>query len=297
MKKWLVVLMTVLALCLMCSGAMAAEPKTWDLSTYDDFILIRPNDGDTITGSTELNVILSFNDDMTINFENVSIEGGLSTSDWENDPPRNVTINLVGSNKVKGPNSTWAVALGVYGSLTIDSIDGTGSLTIESATSGALYVADYNGTASFTLLNGTVTAIGCSTDSIYGEKYSGVFAEKSIEVKGGTLIASGGYACGTIDEDYTIPAAVQFNASTHEMTAGTNDISAAATSAYNGEKYMKIAPKANAGGGDPVPQPSAPTAPTAPKTGDESNIALWACLMTLSAIGLVVVGKKFKKAF
>ena len=287
MKKWLVILTTVLALCLMCSGAMA---KTWDLSTYGDFILIRPNDGDTITGTTEQDVILSLSDDMTIKFENVDIRDGLRTLDWDNDLPRNVTITLSGTNKVKGPDSMWDAALDVYGSLTID---GDGSLTIESATSEALYVVDYEGTASFTLLNGTVTAIGCSSSSIYSTP-SGVLAEKSIEVKGGTLIASGAHACGNLDEE---PAAVQFNASTHEMTAGTNGISAVATSAYNGEKYMKIAPKANAGGGDPVPQPGAPTAPTAPKTGDESNLALWACLMTLSAIGLVVVGKKFKKAF
>lgn len=40
-----------------------------------------------------------------------------------------------------------------------------------------------------------------------------------------------------------------------------------------------------------------PSGPAVPKTGDESHLVLWACLMTLSAIGLVVAGKKAKSTF
>lgn len=40
-----------------------------------------------------------------------------------------------------------------------------------------------------------------------------------------------------------------------------------------------------------------PSSPAVPKTGDESHLVLWACLMTLSAIGLVVAGKKSKSTF
>ena len=44
----------------------------------------------------------------------------------------------------------------------------------------------------------------------------------------------------------------------------------------------------------PIPSPSLPAVP---KTGDESHVVLWACLMILSTIGLVAAGRKFKKAF
>lgn len=332
MKKCLFVLMALVVLCLMGTGAMA---KTWDLAdapVVDSFYQVEVADGDVITGTpstSDYGVKLVVSADGTeITFDNISLDQALTISGYG----YSVTVNLVGENKIS--DETLAMCC-EYDT----TIDGTGSLTLKGQSGIQV-------TGTLTIDGGTFLA---DTDVL------------GLSV--GNLVINGGSftAIGNELSAISVDGSITINAAGYEMIAGTDASNATQVANYSGEQYVTIGTTSGGNGGNTeggngnggnteggngnggnteggngnggnteggndnggnteggngnggnteggnnggntengngndvnvvIPTTSAP------KTGDDSTIALWLCLMSISLIGIKVLTHKTKKQY
>lgn len=329
MKKCLFVLMALVVLCLMGTGAMA---KTWDLAdapVVDSFYQVEVADGDVITGTpstSDYGVKLVVSADGTeITFDNISLDKALTISGYG----YSVTVNLVGENKIY--DETLAMCC-QYDT----TIDGTGSLTLKGQSGIQV-------TGTLTIDGGTFLA---DTD-VLG------LSVGNLVINGGSFTAIGNEV-GAISVD----GSITINAAGYEMIAGTDASNATQVANYSGEQYVTIGTTSggnteggngnggnteggngnggnteggngnggnteggndnggnteggNGNGGNTEGGNNGgntengngndvnvviPTT-SAPKTGDDSTIALWLCLMSISLIGIKVLTHKTKKQY